>query len=108
MTEENDQKPGWPYYAAIVLFVAVLGFAVLGLVRSTSRVGAASDRPRAPRPATTPSAPAIPLRTGRVPTPQIPPPVPSAPTEPPSRTYLFPAPERATTPPPEPDAPSRR
>jgi hypothetical protein len=100
MTPEPE-RPGWAYYAAVVIFVAVLAFAVLGLVRSSSRAGA-SGRPT-PLP-TTPPDPAIRLATGRLPTPQIPPPSPSAPTQPPSRIYLYPPPELAATALPEPRA----
>ncbi|HEV8610725.1 MAG TPA: hypothetical protein VGS98_11755 [Thermoanaerobaculia bacterium] len=106
--ERDPERPGWAYYAAIVLFVAVLGFAVLGLVRSSSRAAAATGRPSTSSSRTTPSPPGIPLATGPVPTPQIPPPSPSAPTQPPSRTYLYPSSELATTAPPEPGAQPRR
>jgi hypothetical protein len=101
----EPERPGWAYYAAVVIFVAVLAFAVLGLVRSSSRAGAAGRTAPLPTPATTP---AIRLATGRVLTPQIPPPSPSAPTQPPSRTHLHPPPEVAATTPPEPDAQPRR
>jgi hypothetical protein len=100
MTPEPE-RPGWAYYAAVVIFVAVLAFAVLGLVRSSSRA-AASGR-QTPL-STTPTDLAIRLATGRLPTPQIPPPSPSAPTQPPSRTYLHPPPPLAATAPPEPGA----
>jgi len=106
--EHQPERPAWTYYAAIVLFVAVLGFAVLGLVRSTSRAGAATGRPPKPPTATTRSQSAIPLSAGPVPTPQIPPPSPSAPTQPPSRTVLYPAPGSATMPPAEPVPQPRR
>jgi len=106
--EREPERPPWAYYAAIVLFVAVVGFAVLGLVRSTSRAGAATGRPPSPSPATTPTAPVTLPRIGPVATPQIPPPPPSAPTQPPSRTYLFAAPELATTAAPSPGAQPRR
>lgn len=100
MTPEPE-RPGWAYYAAVVIFVAVLAFAVLGLVRSSSRAGA-SGRPAPP--AATPTDRAIRLVTGRLPTPQIPPRSSAAPTQPPSRTYLYPPPEAAATPLPEPGA----
>ena len=95
---------GWAYYSAVVLFLAVLAFAVLGLVRSTTvaRVsGGVSES--VVTPAGTPRA-----RTGPVPTAQIPPPTRSAPTQPPSRTYLHPPPETVTTPDSEPAAQPRR
>lgn len=101
MIDPEPLRPGWPYYAAVALFVAVLAFAVLGLVRSSS-IGSASMREgeTTPGPTTTaaasratPTAPA----NGPVPTAQIPPPTRSSPTPPPSRTYLYPPPERAVT-----------
>jgi hypothetical protein len=95
--ERVAARPRWGYYAALVLFVAILAFAVLGLVRSSSRAGAAG-RPSS----TTPSPSAIPLAKGPIATPQIPPPPPSAPTQPPSRTILYPPPEVAATAPSEP------
>lgn len=101
----EPERPGWAYYAAVVIFVAVLAFAVLGLVRSSSRATASGRQTPLP---TTPTGLAIRLSTGRLPTPQIPPPSPTAPTQPPSRTYLYPPPELAATTPPESDAQPRR
>ena len=85
------RRPGWSYYFALVLFIAILAFAVLGLVRSSTVVRVVAD---APEGATTPPSA---VRTGPVPTAQIPPPTPSAPTPPPSRTYLHPPPELGAT-----------
>ena len=100
MRQQAD-RPGWAYYAALVLFFAILAFAVLGLVRSSSQAGTVEDRP-AGAPAT-PARIRIPLATGPVATPQIPPPTPAAPTEPPSRTYVHAPPELAATAVPAPD-----
>jgi hypothetical protein len=76
------------YYSAVALFVAILAFAVLGLVRSSTLAGSGGDRSVTPRP------PAARIPTaGPAPTAEIPPPTPSAPTRPPSVTYLYPAPE---------------
>jgi hypothetical protein len=97
----RQDRPGWGYYAAIVLFVGVLAFAVLGLVRSTSFAGASNARRGSPA-APTPTPGGIHLLTGTVPTPQIPPPTPSTPTRPPSRTYLYPPPELGEPTPPAP------
>ena len=82
------------YYLAIAVFVAVLAFAVLGLVRVSSLVGPAPAHPGAtPRP--------LPTRTViaglPVPTAQIPPATPAEPTKPPSVTYLYPPPEESVT-----------
>jgi hypothetical protein len=108
MEREPERPASSAYYVAIVLFVAVLAFAVLGLVRSTSRAGAATGRLATPQITATPSyGSAIPLSAGRVPSPQIPPPPPSAPTQPPSRTFLYPAPG-LQTPPPEAGPQTRR
>jgi hypothetical protein len=80
---------------------------VLGLVRSSSLAGASTARGHEqPRPVT-PRARPNSLATGPVATPQIPPPTPSEPTEPPSRTYIHPPPELAGTPSPAPAAQSR-
>jgi hypothetical protein len=95
MENRENASPGWAYYAAVVLFVGVLAFAILGLVRSSSLAGASTrSRSGAPRSSAMPTPAGIRLSTGRIPTPQIPPPSPVAPTELPSRTYLYPAPER--------------
>jgi hypothetical protein len=105
MSGSDPGPPGVAYYFAIALFLAVLAFALLGLVRSSSRAGAASDeRERTPPPAVTPTA----FAGGPVLTPQIPPPTPPAPTRPPSRTYLHPAPEVTAAASPEPGAQPRR
>jgi hypothetical protein len=82
------------YYFAIAVFVAVLAFAVLGLVRVSSLVGPAPARPGAtPRPFSTRTV----IVGLPVPTAQIPPPTPSEPTRPPSVTYLYPPPEESVT-----------
>lgn len=109
MTRGDREKTRWAYYATIVLFVGVLAFAILGLVRSTGSAGASTGRhPNDPQSrSATPPPTRVPLANGRIPTPQIPPPTPSAPTEPPSRTYLHPAPELAGTAPPAPAAQPR-
>jgi hypothetical protein len=96
---------GWTYYAAVVLFIAVLAFAVLGLVRSST---VAEFPSAAAAQETTPSVTPGAARQGPVPTAQIPPPTRSAPTRPPSRTYLHPPPELAATPGPEGAAQPRR
>ncbi len=88
---ERDDRPGWAYYGAIALFVGILAFAVLGLVRSSSPGGARrASSPLAPTkgpdPARFPAA-------GPPPTIRIPPPTASAAPEPPSRTYIHPPPE---------------
>ncbi|HMA17815.1 MAG TPA: hypothetical protein VKS03_05190 [Thermoanaerobaculia bacterium] len=103
------EKQGWGYYAAIILFIAVLAFAVLGLVRSSSFAGASTgrtDEPGMSSPAASP--PGVRLTTGPVATPRIPPPTPSAPTEPPSRTYIYPPPEAGAIAVPGPAAQPRR
>jgi hypothetical protein len=106
MTRRDPERASWAYYAAIILFVAVLAFAVLGLVRSSSLAGASTARGPEPR-STTPRVPQTALAAGPVATPQIPPPTPGEPTEPPSRTYIHPPPELAGTPPPVPAAQPR-
>jgi hypothetical protein len=99
MIDPEPRRVGWTYYAAVVLFLAVLAFAVLGLVRSSSLAGAAQDRkPDASTPSASPTPTVPPLAAGPVPTPQIPPPTRSFPTQPPSRTYLHPPPEQAAVP----------
>src|SRR4029453_7337593 len=56
MEPDDDARPRWPYYAAIVLFVAVLAFAVLGLVRSSTLAGVATRKEVVvPNPTPTPS-----------------------------------------------------
>jgi len=98
MSGSDPGPPRAAYYTAVALFLAILAFAVLGLVRSTSLAGAGSrEAERAPRPAATWTAPA----GAPVPTAQIPPPTPSAPTRPPSVTYLYPPPEAPVTASPE-------
>lgn len=111
MDPREDRRPGWPYYAAIVLFIGVLGFAVLGLVRSSTLAGAASQRGAEKDSAKgADPTPRSFLAKGPVPTPQIPPPTPSEPTQPPSRTYLHPPPDVVPTAelPPEPAAQPRQ
>lgn len=94
MRSEVSEPPGWAYYGAIAFFVGILGFAVLGLVRSSSLVGAASagsaSRELAP---TKGPGPESVLAAGPPPTIRIPPPTASAATTPPSRTYIHPPPE---------------
>ena len=87
----EGERSGWLYYGAIALFVGILAFAILGLVRS-SNLGAAPARGGAPEPTETPGAPSV-LVAGPQPTVAIPPPTPAAPTPPPSRTYIHPPPE---------------
>ena len=88
--ESSPQRVG--YYFAIALFVAILAFAVLGLVRSSTSAGV-SSRERTP--------PQLPTRSFAAnlpaPTAEIPPPTPSEPTRPPSVTYLYPPPETEPT-----------
>ena len=108
MVSRDPERPGWGYYAAIALFVGVLAFAILGLVRSTSSAGASDARRGGPSDSAVTPTPGVALATGRIPTPQIPPPTRSDPTQPPSRTYLHPPPELAATAPPEPAAQPRR
>ncbi len=89
----DPDRPRLGYYLAVAVFLATLAFAVLGLVRVSSMTGSPSSDPEsASRPVATrtPSA-------GRVPTAQIPPPTRSAPTRPPSVTYLYPPPEESVT-----------
>ena len=90
----DPDPPRARYYMAVAVFLAILTFAVLGLVRVSSLVGPALARPGAtPRP--------LPTRTViaglPVPTAQIPPPTVSEPTRPPSTTYLYPPPEESVT-----------
>jgi hypothetical protein len=106
----EPERAGWRYYAAIVLFLAVLAFAVLGLVRSSSfgrPSGSARRAAEAPS-FRAPGGEKAPVRIvlGPAATPQIPPPTRSAPTEPPSRTYLHP-PEAPITAVPQPGAQPR-
>jgi hypothetical protein len=92
MPSEEGERPGWAYYGAIALFVGILGFAVLGLVRSSSLVGSpAGSASREPSPTKAP--PNGVLSAGPVPTVRIPPPTASVATPPPSRTYIHPPPE---------------
>ena len=88
--ESSPHRVG--YYLAIALFVAILAFAVLGLVRSSTS-GGVSSRER--------TSPPVPTRSFAAnlpaPTAEIPPPTPSEPTRPPSVTYLYPPPETEPT-----------
>lgn len=94
MTSGADERPGWVYYGAIALFVGILGFAILGLLRSSSIVGASPARGAArDLPSTKAREPRSVLSAGPQPTIAIPPPTPDAPTPPPSRTYVHPRPE---------------
>lgn len=94
MFTADPDPPRARYYMAVAVFLAILAFAVLGLVRVSSLVGPASARPGA-----TPGP--LPTRTVGaglpVPTAQIPPPTPAEPTRPPSTTYLYPPPEESVT-----------
>jgi hypothetical protein len=105
MFTPNPHPPRVGYYLAVALFLAILVFAVLGLVRASSVIGAGS-----PRPAITPRL--VPTRTRiaglPVPTAQIPPPTPYEPTRPPSVTYLYPPPEESAAAEPEVRAQPRR
>ena len=94
MSGSDPDPPRAGYYLAVALFVAILAFAVLGLVRSSSLVGQASHDPgKTPLPTPTRTVVAgLP-----VPTAQIPPPTPAEPTRPPSITYLYPPPEASVT-----------
>ena len=95
MSTPDPDPPRAPYYVAIALFLAILAFAILGLVRASSLVG-----PVFPARAGTPRT--LPTRTAiaglPVPTAQIPPPTPSEPTKPPSVTYLYPPPDESPQP----------
>lgn len=89
-----DERPGWAYYGAIALFVGILGFAVLGLIRSSSLVGAAPAGSASREiPPTKGPGPGSVLFAGPPPTIRIPPPTASVATPPPSRTYIHPPPE---------------
>ena len=93
MLSGGDERPGWAYYGAIALFVGILAFAVLGLVRSSSLAGpAAGSAAIRTSPTKTPRPGSI-LSAGPPPTIHIPPPTPSVATPPPSRTYIHPPPE---------------
>jgi hypothetical protein len=101
MIDPEPRRPGWAYYAAVALFVAVLAFAILGLVRSSSIGRVASREPETTSGGQTlPSAaavtPGVPANRP-APTAQIPPPTRSTTVSPPSRTYLYPPPERNVT-----------
>lgn len=85
------ERSGWLYYGAIAVFLGILAFAILGLVRSSS-VRGATTRGSAPEPTKTPAAASV-LSAGPQPTVAIPPATPDAPTPPPSRTYVHPPPE---------------
>jgi len=94
MFAPDPEPPRARYYMAVAVFLAILAFAVLGLVRVSSLVGPASARP-----ATTPGPPRTPTGVAGLPVPtaQIPPSTPSEPTRPPSTTYLYPPPEGSVT-----------
>ncbi|MEO8348881.1 MAG: hypothetical protein ABI610_08215 [Acidobacteriota bacterium] len=89
----DDGRPGWAYYGAIALFVGILGFAVLGLLRSSSLVGSAPTGSASRELAPTKGPAHSVLAVGPPPTIRIPPPTASAATPPPSRTYIHPPPE---------------
>jgi hypothetical protein len=94
LTDSDSGRSRSGYYLAVALFVAILAFAVLGLVRSSSLVGQASHDPgKTPLPAPTRTA----VAALPAPTAQIPPPTPSEPTRPPSMTHLYPPPEASAT-----------
>ncbi len=88
---EGDDRPGWAYYGAMALFVGILGFAILGLVRSSSPGGAGSVSSRL-APTKGPDPGSV-LAAGPAPTIRIPPATSSVATPPPSRTYIHPPPE---------------
>ncbi|HVE65826.1 MAG TPA: hypothetical protein VNC59_04535 [Thermoanaerobaculia bacterium] len=92
MSSRIDDKPRWAYYGAIAVFLGILAFAVLGILRSSSLVGSTSALPRAPAPTPT-RAPSGILAPGPPPAIRIPPRTASAATPPPSRTYIHPPPE---------------
>jgi hypothetical protein len=94
MSGSDADPPRAGYYLAVAIFLAVLAFAVLGLVRASSRGSSASAGPeRIPQPTPTPRADP----GQRVPTAQVPPLTPAGPTRPPSVTYLYPPPEERVT-----------
>jgi hypothetical protein len=98
MIDPEPRRPGFAYYAAVALFVAVLAFAILGLVRSTIGRAASPEPETTPGQQTSPSAAATtPAANRPAPTAQIPQPTRSATVSPPSRTYLYPPPERNVT-----------
>lgn len=94
MRSGGQPRPGLAYYGAIALFVGILAFAVLGLIRSSSLVGTASagSASRELPPTRGPGAKSV-LSAGPLPTIRIPPPTASVATPPPSRTYIHPPPE---------------
>ena len=105
MSGPDSDPPRAGYYLAVALFVAILAFAVLGLVRSSSLVGQASHGPgKTPLPAPTRTV----IAGLPAPTAEIPPPTPSEPTRPPSITYLYPPLEASVTAIPEPGDQPRR
>ena len=91
MSADLEKRSGWIYYGAIAVFVGILAFAILGLVRSSSVVGA-SPSGRADRDLSARPGPPSLLATGPQPTIAIPPPTAAVPTPPPSRTYIHPPP----------------
>jgi hypothetical protein len=93
MPKDIDVRPGWAYYGAIALFVGIVGFAVFGILRSSSLLGSGAARTASPGPAPTKTPAAGILAAGPPPTIRIPPPTASAATPPPSRTYIHPPPE---------------
>lgn len=93
MSSENDARPGWAYYGAIALFVGIVGFAVFGILRSSSLLGAGPSRTASRQPVPTKTPAAGILAAGPPPTIRIPPPVAGVATPPPSRTYIHPPPE---------------
>jgi uncharacterized protein (DUF58 family) len=100
MIDPASPRPGWTYYAAVALFVAVIAFAILGLVRSSIGRTASREPETKPGRQTSPSAalvtPTAPANRP-APTAQIPAPTRGTAVSPPSRTYLYPPPERNVT-----------
>lgn len=95
MTDSDSGRSRAGYYLAFALFLAILAFAVLGLVRASSLARPASRDPKG----TPPPAPTRTVIAGLpAPTAQIPPPTPSEPTRPPSVTYLYPPPDEGSQP----------
>lgn len=76
----------------MALFVGILGFAVIGILRSSSLIGSTPGGPASREPAPT-KGPAGILIAGPPPTVRIPPPTAAVATPPPSRTYIHPPPE---------------
>jgi hypothetical protein len=76
----------------MALFLGILGFAVLGVLRSSSLVRSTRGGPASREPAPT-KGPSGLLIAGPPPTIRIPPPTATLATPPPSRTYIHPPPD---------------